>query len=223
MKTTKLIDILFGKSVKIRNVVLWRSRAGDICVALGLVAVCTLLIAAGGPGLDSVNGILTMVQRSSSPANPGTGNTSLFMRTNGRMSTRTSAGVESDLATLSDTWHGCTFSMSGGGAAITTGAHWEGAVYLSDAVTLTGWRCRGESGTSVITLKRVAFVDYYGAGTAILTGTTMGKTTCCTALATNISTSGETMLPADIYLVPYVTSASETILALDLLGHKTNQ
>jgi hypothetical protein len=127
----------------------------------------------------------------------------------------------SGVLTWKPTWQGCTFSLAGGAAAaVSTGAHWEGAIYLPDAVYLTGWRLRGESGTSEVTVKRASFVDYYGATTSILTGTTIAKTACCTSLATNIATSPETAIAADTYLLISVTAASETILALDLFGTK---
>ncbi|MCE5306366.1 MAG: hypothetical protein LLG20_01870 [Acidobacteriales bacterium] len=71
-------------------------------LAGGIVAGALLLVlGAAGPGFDWPNGLLTLVQRDNSPSNPASGNVSLYLK-NGRVHTLTSAGVETELAALSD-------------------------------------------------------------------------------------------------------------------------
>ena len=77
-------------------------RAKDGLIAIGIVASLAVVLAAKGPGFDWATGLWTTLQRSTSPDNPSTGYATIFAKTDGRLYTRTAAGIESPLATLAD-------------------------------------------------------------------------------------------------------------------------
>ena len=79
-----------------------RKTIKDIVLAVVVLTVAAFIVGAASSGFDYTHGLLTLLQRATSPSNPAGGNMTLFCRTNGRIATRTAAGVESDLATVAD-------------------------------------------------------------------------------------------------------------------------